>query len=155
MVVRLGTEQDYEQVNIIRAEVNDIHVEGEPANFKPGFSDEKKEYLRTFFGSDTKKLFVCEERGEVCAYAMLELVVKPENVYRWEQRFIEVQELGTKESFRGKGMGRVLMEEIANYAREVGFPRVELNMWAFNDSALKFYEKMGFETYRRYMRLKV
>ena len=34
-----------------------------------------------------------------------------------------------------------------------GFPRMELDMWEFNEGALKFYENAGFQTYRRYMEL--
>jgi len=34
---------------------------------------------------------------------------------------------------------------------ELGFDRIELNMWEFNEGALRFYESVGFKTYRRYM----
>ncbi len=36
-------------------------------------------------------------------------------------------------------------------ARKKGFPRIELDMWSFNESALAFYEAEGFTTYRRYL----
>ena len=36
-------------------------------------------------------------------------------------------------------------------ARKKGFLRMELDMWEFNEGALKFYESVGFRTYRRYM----
>ena len=29
--------------------------------------------------------------------------------------------------------------------------KLELDMWEFNDGALKFYESVGFITYRRFM----
>mgnify|MGYP002516362319 CR=1 FL=1 len=40
---------------------------------------------------------------------------------------------------------------IRDFAREKGFHRIELNMWEFNEGALRFYESLGFRTYRRYM----
>ena len=36
-----------------------------------------------------------------------------------------------------------------------GFKRIELNMWDFNEDALKFYEAIGFNTYRRYMEMEI
>ena len=33
------------------------------------------------------------------------------------------------------------------------FDRIELDVWSFNEEALKFYEAVGFQTYRRFMAL--
>ena len=35
------------------------------------------------------------------------------------------------------------------------FPRVELDVWAFNEDAQRFYEAIGFRTYRSLMELNV
>jgi len=40
-------------------------------------------------------------------------------------------------------------------AKARGFTRLDLDVWAFNDAALAFYEAAGFTTYRRYMELEV
>ena len=44
---------------------------------------------------------------------------------------------------------------IIKFAREDaarrGFPKLELDMWEFNEGALAFYESAGFSTFRRYM----
>ena len=44
-----------------------------------------------------------------------------------------------------------MMHFIEAYAKEKGYSRIELNMWAFNEEALAFYEAAGFSTYRRYL----
>ena len=44
-----------------------------------------------------------------------------------------------------------MMNFIESYAKEKGYSRSELNMWAFNEEALAFYEAAGFRTYRRYL----
>ena len=48
-----------------------------------------------------------------------------------------------------------VIEGAKEAARERGFDRLELNMWEFNRDALAFYEALGFETYRRYMEMKL
>ena len=38
-------------------------------------------------------------------------------------------------------------------AARMRFDRIELDVWSFNEEALKFYEAVGFQTYRRFMAL--
>lgn len=64
-MIRLATLQDIEQVNIIRKEVNDLHVKGRPDVFKPGFSTEIKEYVKCYLNSDDKFLIVCEDNNSI------------------------------------------------------------------------------------------
>ena len=153
-MIRLGKVEDIEQVNKIRKQVNDLHVEGEPKIFK-GFVKEIADYINEFINADDKQLLVCEVDGIICGYAMLEFAIKPETVYRFEQRFVDVHELGVLIGQQSKGYGKMLIDKIEQIAKQQGYPRIELNMWSFNKNALKFYERVGFETYRRYLRLDV
>ena len=45
MEVRFARREDLEAVNILRREVNDLHVAGKPEVFKSGFSDELRDYI--------------------------------------------------------------------------------------------------------------
>lgn len=44
MKVRFAKEEELDQVNILRKQVNDLHVEGKPEVFKPGFSKELRDF---------------------------------------------------------------------------------------------------------------
>ena len=153
-MIRFGVLEDLEEVNKIRKEVNDLHVEGEPTIFK-GFTKDIADYINEFINTDNKKLLVCEDNGIICGYAMLEFCIKPESIYRYELKFIDVQELGVLKGCQSKGYGKMLINKIIELAKEKGYPKIELNMWAFNENALKFYKKIGFKTYRRYMKMDV
>lgn len=58
---------------------------------------------------------------------------------------------GVGEGHRRQGIGRALFAAIRDAARERGLTRIELDVWAFNESAVRFYESIGFHTYRSYM----
>ena len=154
-MIRNGTMQDYEQVNLLRKEVNDLHVQGQPDIFKPGFCKEMQEYLKEFIDSQDKQLIVCEKDGQICGYAMLEFICKPETAYRYALEYIEVGELGVSKNYQKQGIGKQLMQEVKNIAQQRKIKKIELNMWSFNDNALNFYEKLGFNTYRRHMNIKL
>ena len=152
-MIRNGTKEDLTQVNIIRKQVNDLHVIGEPEHFK-GFTKAIEDHVNEFIDSDTKKLLVLEDDG-IKAFAMIEFVDRPESNYRKAMRYLEINEFGTLEGFHGKGYGKLLMNEIRKQAQEKGYKKLNLDVWNFNENAVKFYEKFGFEGYRTHMRFDV
>ena len=154
-MIRLGQNADIERINIIRKEVHGIHAEGESGIFKPEFSRELSDYIHEYIDSDHKWVYVYEEDGTILGYMMVDMVLKVESPMRYEGRYLEVCELGVAGDNKSKGIGTKLVDKVKELAIEQGVDSVELNMWEFNDRALKFYEKCGFETYRRHMRVKV
>jgi ribosomal protein S18 acetylase RimI-like enzyme len=53
--------------------------------------------------------------------------------------------MGLLPEFRGKGIGKRLIERTLAAAREVGFHRVELTVREDNLNAIELYKKIGFE----------
>lgn len=155
MTVRFAEEKDLERINELRRQVNDIHVEGKPEIFKAGFPDELRDYIYEIFADPDKSIVAAETDGIICGFAVIGVYVKPETPFMYECRFLEVYEFGVDKAFRRNGAGSEIMKFIRAYAAERGIDRIELDMWEFNDGALKFYEQSGFTTYRRYMEMKL
>ena len=59
-----------------------------------------------------------------------------------------VEQLVVLEEYRGKGLGKKLMEEAKQIAKENGCDRIELNCWLFNENALNMYEHIGYNRQR-------
>lgn len=150
-MIRLGVKEDIEKVNILRKQVNDLHVKGEPKIFK-GFTKELKEYVNNFIKDENKILLVFEDRGEIISYAILEILEKPETSYRFAIKFLEIHEIGVDLNCHSKGIGQQMMEKIKQIAKEKGLNEIQLDCWSFNERALKFYEKQEFKRYREYFR---
>ena len=155
MTIRFAEEKDLEDINRIRRQVNELHVNGKPGVFRPGFSEELRAYIYAAFRDPQKRIVVCEKDGSVCAFAVLLHTVKPESVHSLARRFLEINELGVDEACRRQGIGAAMIAFIRDYAKSHGFDRMELNMWEFNEAALKFYEAVGFSTYRRYLEMQI
>ena len=54
-----------------------------------------------------------------------------------------IDDLCVDEKQRGKGVGKALYDHVLMFAKENGCYNVTLNVWAGNDSALKFYQHQG------------
>ena len=152
--IRFARKEELEQVNKLRKQVNDLHVAGKPDVFKPGFSDELRDYIFAIWEDPRKDIVVAERSGTICGFAVLNHITRPESPFMFERDFLDIDEFGVDISFRRQGIATVMIRFIRDYAREKGFQKLELNMWEFNRDALAFYEAAGFTTYRRYMEIK-
>ncbi len=153
VTVRFAREDELDRVNELRKQVNDLHVAGEPEIFKPGFCDELRDYVHVIWEDPQKEIAVAEQEGEICGFAVLNHINRPENPFMFERDYLDIDEFGVDENCRRKGVASEMIRFIRDWAKEQGFSRLELNMWAFNRGALAFYEAAGFTTYRRYMEM--
>ena len=151
--VRFARDGDLERVNELRRMVNDLHVEGKPDVFKPGFCDELRDYIHVIRADPNKEIVVAELEGSVCGFAVLNHIVRPENPFMYERDFLDIDEFAVDEACRRRGVASAMVAFIRAWAKEKGYKRLELNMWEFNRGALAFYEAAGFSTYRRYMEI--
>ena len=155
MAVRFASENELSRINELRKQVNDLHVEGRPDFFKPGFSEELQNHIYTIWSDPDRKIVVAERDGVICGFLVLHHIVKPENPFLWKRDFLDIDEFCVDEAVRRTGVATEMIDFIRSYAKEQGISRIELNMWEFNKDALAFYEKVGFSTYRRYMEMNV
>lgn len=155
MNIRLATEADLPRVNELRRQVNDVHVAGKPEVFRPGFSEALQQHVYTLFAQEDHAILVAETEAGIVGFACLKFVDRPESPYRNAIRYLDVDEFGVDEMHRRQGIGRALFEAVRDLARKHGLARIELNMWEFNEGALRFYESIGFSTYRRYLEMTV
>ena len=58
---------------------------------------------------------------------------------------IYLEDLYVKPDFRGKGIGKALLEKLISIAKERNYGRVEWSVLDWNESAIDFYKKMGVE----------
>lgn len=152
-MVRFAKKEDLERVNELRKIVNDVHVEGRPDIFKAGFHDELRDFIYEIWDTENKDIIVAERNGIICGFACVQYVSKPESPFMNARTFYDVDEFGVDTAFRRQGVATELIAFIREGAKKRGIDRIELNMWEFNQSALAFYESVGFQTYRRYMEL--
>ena len=155
MIIRPALKNDLPRINELRHQVSELHYSARPDMFTPGFPQEISDYLQVMFNDDDKQIIVAEMNDQIVAFACLAEVESPATPYRPARRYLEVDEVGVDEFVRRQGIGRKLFEEIRCIAVKKGFKRIELNMWDFNEDALKFYEAIGFNTYRRYMEMEI
>lgn len=152
-MVRFAKKEDLERVNELRKMVNDIHVEGRPDIFKPGFCKELQVHASEMIDSDWQDIFVYERDGEIWGLMSVQYVNRKESPYNKEHSFLQVEEIVVDEKYRHQGVASELMFFAKREAERRNLPRVVLDVWSFNKDAVAFYESIGMHEFRRYMEM--
>lgn len=150
-MVRLAEKKDMVRVNELRKQVNDIHVNGRPDIFKVGFCEELQNFAMAILEGENSDIIVVERNGIICGMACVDYVKKPETPYSKSRKYYHVQEFVVDESFRRQGVARELFDFIKKDAQQKQFDKIELDVWSFNESAIEFYEDVGFKETRKWM----
>ena len=79
--------------------------------------------------------------GEVVGWGSLN-VFNPREAYRFVADF----SVYVERAWRGKGVGRVVLERLIELAREHGFHKMVLSAFPTNTGGMALYEKLGFRT---------
>ena len=63
--------------------------------------------------------------------------------YTWVGKTIYMRNFLVNESYRSKGVGKILFNGLLKHAHEVGCNRIEFDVIGWNTRAGKFYENLG------------
>ena len=154
-MVRFAEEKDLNIINELRKQVNDIHVEGRPDVFKAGFGSEIRDFAKVIMNGENSDIIVAERNGVICGMVCVDYVNKPETPYSKARSFYHVQEIAVDVNYRRQGVAKELLEFMIADAKKRKLGKIELDVWEFNDSAIEFYQAVGFRQTRRWMEYEV
>ena len=144
MSIRRAKEQDIADILRLLVEVNMVHHNIRPDLFKGPATKYSAAELSEKLKDDSEPVFVfTDTEDRLLGYIFCQTEVTEESPLRTGIRTLYIDDLCVDERSRGQHVGRQLYEYVLAYARENGFYNVTLHVWGENDSALKFYRKMG------------
>ena len=138
LIIRKCVDDDFLKVTELMQTVQDFHHKMRCDIHKDNEIFEKKEF-------DKKKndIVVATLNDEVIG--VLIYLIKNGSVinYVYQRKVLFVDALVVDSNYRRLGIGKSLMDEAFNIARENDCVSVELNVWDFNSNAKKFYDNLG------------
>lgn len=96
---------------------------------------------------EAAELYAAEDSGEIVG--LLEVQLVPPSPVGSMVRPVSAASVGlaVREDRRGEGVGTALMRFAEQWAAEHGASSMILDMASANGGALRFYERLGYETY--------
>ncbi len=145
MDIKLATEKDVDRLQDLLFSVQNLHAQGRPDVFIKDtrkYSDVK---VKQIIACKNSPVFVGVVKGEVMAYAFCEILDNTGTDNLKNLKTLYIDDLCVDEKYRGKGYGKQIYSFVKDYAKTQGCYHLTLNVWHLNESAVKFYEKVGMQ----------
>lgn len=142
MQIRRATLTDIDGINKLLYEVHKVHSDKRPDLFKVGSKKYTNEELAKIIVDDNRPIFVYVDNDDILGYAFCVFIKNNSNSLT-DILILYIDDLCVDENARGKKVGTSLYNYVLQFAKDAGCYNVTLNVWACNNSALKFYEKCG------------
>lgn len=95
------------------------------------------------FSQNINNIIVAEINNLVVGAILYLIKEKLENSYTNYRKVLFIDALVVDVNHRKNGIEKILMQEMEKLAKDNNCSSVELNVWAFNENAIKFFEGMG------------
>jgi ribosomal protein S18 acetylase RimI-like enzyme len=152
MKLRPATKEDYDVLFELFSETQTMHYVGMPDFFKPA---KKDKFFYTYFDevikSEDKHLIIGFDNDKPFGYIYYVISKLPQNVYRTEERIIYINHIVVKKSYQGRGLGRALINHAMHVANKEKIKKIGLDVWLFNEGAIKFFHSQGFSAHNQIM----
>ncbi|NNE99454.1 MAG: GNAT family N-acetyltransferase [Pyrinomonadaceae bacterium] len=111
-----------------------------------------REYMASAFSvekieeelSDKNTIFLIAEKNET-QFGYAKLILGSREKIISSKKPVEISRIYLRKEFLKRGFGSVLLEKCLDVAKANDGDSVWLSVWQFNQNAIRFYEKSGFE----------
>lgn len=144
MRIERATEKDIEGINNLLGQVLEVHHKGRPDIFKSDSRKYKEKELIEIIKDENSPIFLYKnEDNEVLGHAFCIFKEhKNHNVLK-DIKTLYIDDICVEENSRGQRIGKALYDYVVDFARKNKCYNITLNVWAFNEEAIRFYENCG------------
>ena len=152
VTVRHATRADAEAIAGYAVALFELHAKWDPRRFTQIAT---LEGATGFYGdrAEAGSVLVAEVDGKTAGFAYFEY--EPTLYAELATRVLWLHDIYVGEEFRGKGVGREVLNSVTTEAKRLGANKVLLTVAARNDEGRSFFERIGFETTMHEMMLAV
>lgn len=151
MQIRFAKPEDIPGILALLQQVGRLHYEGRPDIFREDAQKYDAEQLQELLADPDRPILVAAKESQILGYAFcVRKEIAGHSVLK-DDCCLYIDDLCVDAACRGQGVGSQLYHAAQTLAKEMGLRRITLNVWAFNQQALAFYEKCGMTMERIFM----
>lgn len=152
MKIRPATKDDYDVLFEFFSEIQMMHFQTMSGFFKPASKDKFfYDYFDEVIESQDKHLLLAFDGNVPIGYVYYVISNLPDNVYRTKKRIIYINQIVISKNYQGKGYGKALIGHVKEVAKKENIKQMGLDVWIFNEGAIKFFESQGFKASNQIM----
>lgn len=147
MIIEYESKYDEEIKNLL-VELQEHIVQIDKEHYNVIGNDYKNEYFNKTIEEIKKyngEMYLYKENEEIVG--LIVGLINNEEIDTYDFKAPKrgrISELVVSNKYRKKGYGKILLNSMENYLKSVGCLDILIGVFAYNDSAIKFYEKNGY-----------
>lgn len=141
--IRSMRPEDYPAFDSFMARLHRLHQEARPDLFRPAEHPFSREFFEKQLESPNVNLLLAEIEGRPAGMCVFELDENPLDPLLTSMKRAYINDIVVAEEYRRLGVGTALYRETERIAKSCGAKQIFLTVWAFNEAAQRFYEKLG------------
>ena len=150
--LRPATREDYDLLFELFSEIQTLHYETRPDIFKVAQKDQYfYDYYDKVLESENHHMMLGFDGDTPFGYIYYVINTLPQNIYRPEKRIIYINHILVIKSYRGRGYGQALIDHVRQVAKKEKIKEIGLDVWVFNERAIRFFTRQGFSTHNQIM----
>ena len=143
MTIQLADRSHIPALIRLLQQVGQVHHDIRPDIFPAGTQKYDENQLLEVLADKDRPIFVALKDNAVTGYCFCKIKRHECNACSVPRTEVYIDDLCVDESYRGQGIATALYRYALEYAQHLGAHSLTLNVWCGNESALRFYEKMG------------
>lgn len=155
MDIRIIESADSRLLAELNHDVQELHAQIEPKLFKKHSVSEMEKLFVELLESKNMHSYVAYYGDEPAGYIVISESEYPESCFKYSYKVIYIHQICVASKYRGKNIGKELVEKAKLYAEEKGISRIELDFWYKNENSGQFFRTQGFMTFNEKMFINV
>lgn len=151
MEIRFAEARDVPGILELLRQIGHVHYEGRPDIFRDNAQKYGPSQVLALLNSSKTPIFVAAEENQVLGYCFCKVKAYENEPVVHDHTELFIDDLCVDEQHRGQKIGTALYNEVLRYAKMRGCHNVTLNVWSFNENAMKFYASLGMKPQRVFM----
>lgn len=151
--IRDAIDKDILGLYEVFSETEHLHLQAHPEVFRlepQGTSS--KNYYRSCIIEPNSAIFVAETNQKIVGALICSIQFAQKNPILIHRKFCLIENISVLSEYRESGVGNALMARTQQWAKAMGATSIELTVWEFNQGAIEFYKKNGYQTIHHKMR---
>lgn len=141
-MIRKMVKEDYNEVKELFYEVHNLHLKNRPDIYQGG-NPLPIEVFNDFLANYDNLNYVYVKDNKIVGVMIAQIKYIPSNSIIKERKICFIDSLAVHENNRRQGIGLSLYQKLKEDIKDKNIDAVELNVWGFNENAIKFYESLG------------
>ena len=152
LVFREAQKSDYSALNELLAEIDEYHRIHAPSVLKkPDGPTREPDYINKLIDDDDVLLLLALEDDTLVGLAHASIQRSRPIPILVPRTYGYLETIAVASSYRRRGIGKSLLQKAELWAKSKGAEKIQLGVWEFNESAIRFYENNGYEVFSRRM----